>query len=255
MSITGLLGRGLVLVGIVAGLLAMGLSFAAESRYIDDGTQVAFLVVLLSLASWLPADVGPPLLGGAMGAAAFGFYLFIPSSAAFDSFGYLDAGAWLGLCTVLIPIGYLVIWSAELEGEEADVRNTRSIGLPVSTVGLVLIAVGIWLDIGSHGPTYWNLSSSGHAAGLLMIVLVVLNALLIGGQAHTSFRAGNLDVLVAAATFGYVEVAWINAAFGGFGSLGAGAWIEACGGVLLLVGVLAPRFAWVRAVAAGAPAA
>ena len=92
-----------MLVGIVTGLLAVGLPYTTGSRYLDDGTQFAFLVILLSLASWLPADVGPPLFGAAAGAAAFGFYLFIPSTAAFDSFGYLDSGAWLGLCTVLIP--------------------------------------------------------------------------------------------------------------------------------------------------------
>lgn len=253
---TGLLGRGLVLVGIVTGLLAVGLPYTTGSRYLDDGTQFAFLVILLSLASWLPADVGPPLFGAAAGAAAFGFYLFIPSTAAFDSFGYLDSGAWLGLCTVLIPVGALVVWAAE-KPAAPHVHDTRSVGLLVSTVGLALITIGVWFNIGTHGPTYWHLASSGHAAGLLMLVLVVANALLIGAPAHSSMTAGNLDVLVAATTFGYVEVAWISAAFNGFGSLGAGSWLEACGGLLLIVGVLVPRSAWVRELAAagsGSPA-
>ena len=253
---TGLLGRGLVLVGIVTGLLAIGLPWATGARHVDDGTEFAFLVNVLSLASWLPADVGPPLLGAAMGAAAFGFYLFVPSTAAFDSFGQLDSGAWLGLCTVLIPVGALVVWSAE-KPEQADVQDTRSVGLLVSTVGLALITIGIWFDIGTHGPTYWGLASSAHAVGLLMLVLVVLNALLIGGPAHSSFAAGSLDVLVAAITFGYVEYVWIAAAFTGFGTLGAGAWLVTCGGLLLMVGVLVPRFAWVRGLAAagaGSPA-
>jgi len=253
---TGLLGRGLVLVGIVTGLLAIGLPWTAGYRHVDDGTEFAFLVIVLSLASWLPADVGPPLLGASMGAAAFGFYLFVPSTAAFDSFGYLDSGAWLGLCTVLIPVGALVVWSAE-KPEQAEAQDTRSVGLLVSTAGLVLITIGIWFDIGTHGPTYWNLASSGHAVGLLMLVLVVLNALLIGAPAHSSFRVSSLDVLVAAATFGYVEYVWIAAAFTGFGTLGAGAWLETFGGALLIVGVVVPRFAWMRALTAadsGAPA-
>ena len=240
---TGLLARGLVLIGIVTGLLALGLTYAPGSRYVDDGTQVAFLVILLSLASWLPADVGPPLLGGVLGATAFGFYLFIPSVFAFSHLGDLRAGAWLGLCTVLIPIGYLVIAATEHRDEEAEARNTRGPGLLISTVGLVLIVASIWLDAGRHGPSYWNLAFSGHAVGLLMIILVILNAALLAGQAHASLRTRNVEVLVAATTFGYVEFVVINAAFNVFGTLGPGAWLAACGGVLLAVGVLVPRFA------------
>ena len=42
-------------------------------------------------------------------------------------------------------------------------------------------------------------------------------------------------------TFGFSEVAFVSAAFGDFGSMGAGAWIEACGSVLLLGGIVAPQ--------------
>ena len=109
-----LLGRGLVLAGIVAGLLAVGLPVRRrETRYVDDGTAAAFLIMLLALTSLLPAEIGRDLSPRVAGSAAFGFFLVIPAIFAFDSFGGLDAGAWLGLCTALIPIGALVVLAAE----------------------------------------------------------------------------------------------------------------------------------------------
>ena len=138
---------------------------------------------------------------------------------------------------MLIPIGALLAAEAGSEVTGID----RGPGLLVGTIGLVLLVVGIWLDVGSDGPTYWNGSSSGHAAGLLLLVLVVASAALIGAAAHSTRRVGYPAVLVAAATFGFSEVAFVSAAFGDFGSMGAGAWIEACGGVLLLGGIVAPQ--------------
>ena len=239
-----LLGRGLVLAGIVAGLLAVGLpsvsSFGVETRYVDDGTAAAFLITLSALTSLLPAEIGRDLSAACAGSAAFGFFLVIPAVFAFDSFGGLDAGAWLGLCTALIPIGALIVLTTE-GTRNSSARIDRGPGLLAATVGLVLIAVGIWLDVGRHGQSYWNASSSGHAVGLLLIVLVVTNAVLLAAAAHSSAPVGHGLVLVAAATFGFVVSALVIAAFGAFGTLGAGAWVEAAGGTLLLVGVVLPQ--------------
>ena len=247
----GLLGRAMTIAGIVTGLLAIGLPYASGSRYVDDGTTVAFLLVLLSLASWLPAEVGRDLFGAAAGAAAFGLFVFIPSSAAFSQLGYLDSGAWLGLCTALIPLGALVMWS-ERESGDRQSQTSIGIGLPVVLAGLALIVVGIWLDAASGGPSYWNISSSGHAAGVLMLLLAALNAVLVAGPAFVPMPTlANLDVLVAAATFGYVEAGLISTAFEDFGSLGTGGWIEACAGALLLLGVLQTRGAFGPAAAPG----
>ncbi len=64
-----------------------------------------------------------------------------------------------------------------------------------------------------------------------MIVLVVLNVVLLGGPAHLPMpNLGELDVLVAATTFGFLEAGLVSTAFEEFGKLGAGAWIEAAGG-------------------------
>lgn len=237
---TAFLGRGLVLAGIVAGLLAVSLPFSGETRYVDDGTTAAFLIVLLSFTSLLPAEIGRDLVAAAAGSAAFGFFLVIPSIYAFDSFGSLESGAWLGVCTALIPLGALLVFAAEETPVMAPAVD-RGPGLLVATVGLVLVAVGIWLDLGREGPTYWNASSSGHALGLLLIVLVLADAGALAALAHSSARVAELAVLVASATFGFTVFGVVAAAFDDFGTLGAGAWIEAAGGMLLLAGVVLPQ--------------
>jgi hypothetical protein len=234
------LGRGLVVVGIVTGLLAVALPFAGNARYVDDGTIAGFLIVLLSLTSLLPSETGRDLPAACAGSAAFGFFLFVPTVYAFDGFGQLEAGAWLGLCTALIPIGALLVLAAE----GLDVAIPRGPGLLVGTAGLVLVAVGIPLDFVhpfGTGTTYWNLSSSGHAIGLLLIALILANAVLITAAAHSRMPLAGAAMLVASMTFGFTAFAFISFAFGDFDALGAGAWIEAAGGMLLLGGIVLPR--------------
>ena len=251
----GLLGRALALTGIITGLLAFGLPFAAGSRYVDDGTLAACLLVLLSLASWLPAEIGWERFGAVAGAGAFGLFLNVPASAAFDKLGFLHSGAWLGLCTLLIPIGALVMWAAHGPVRtRATPPSRETVGLPLAAAGLVLIVVGIWLDALDGGPTYWNLSASGHAVGILMLLLVALNVLLLAGPLVVSVPSlRSLDLIVAALTCGFVEFAPVASAFETIGDLGAGAWIEACAGALLLAGVLRLQFS--TAAAASSPAA
>jgi hypothetical protein len=236
-----LLGRALAIAGIVSGLLAIGLPFADGTRYLDDGTTTAYLLVLLSLASWMPAEIGRDLFGAAAGAAAFGLLLFFPTTAGFDSLGYLRAGAWLGLCTLLIPIGAFVSSERGLTLSPSE-RSTRGPGLPVAVAGIALVVAGIWPEAEDGGDSFWDFSSSGHAVGIVMLLLAALNALLLLGSTLLPVPAvGDLDLVVAAATFGFVATGVITTAFENFGSLGAGAWLEACGGLLLLGGV-----AWLR---------
>jgi hypothetical protein len=238
-------------VGVILGVLAVSLVAVSGDgdslRYVDDGTVTAFLVILISLTSWMPAEVGPDSLGGAMGAAAFGFFLFVPAVHAFDSFGALGPGAWLGICTVLIPIGLAVVWAAGRESSApvrpTTARATPSPGLAVALAGLILVLVGIWLPGADGGASYWNVSASGHALGLLMLLLVVLNAVLLAAPHVSSRTLANSGLLVAATTFGLVEAGLVSTAFEDLGSLGSGGWVEAAGGLLLLAGVLATRVA------------
>jgi hypothetical protein len=81
-------------VGLVAGLLGVALSCAGGFRYADDGTVTALLLILIAFASYLPAEVGPASLGTALGAAAFGFFLFVPTAFAFDRLGDMRWASW-----------------------------------------------------------------------------------------------------------------------------------------------------------------
>lgn len=231
----GVLGRMLTLVGLTCGLLALALPALPGERYIDDGTAAAFLLVVLALSSWYPAEVGPPALGAGLGAAAFGFFLVYPALFAFDGLGNLDAGAWLGLCTALIPVGVLL---AEREPALGGARSRLDVKDPrvlVSLVAVALLIGGIWLPVADgRGVSFWNVSFSGHALGLLILLLALLNAVLIVAAPRLPLTR----VTVAAATFGLVEAVVVGAAFEDLGTLGSGVWLEACAGLLLLVGTV-----------------
>jgi hypothetical protein len=228
-----ILGRAVVLVGLVCGLLAVSLPVLSgaggNSRYVDDGTTAAYLIVLLALSSWFPAEVGTPRLCAALGGAAFGFFLFIPALLAFDQLGLLGPGAWLGLCTVLIPLGVLAA-----EPSRADRSGGRlGPGVAITLLGIALLLAGIWLPIGRGGDSFWDASSSGHALGLLMVLLAVVDVALLAAPG-----LGDVRLVAAAATFGLLAAAVVAAAFGELGTLGAGAWLEACAGGLILGGAV-----------------
>jgi hypothetical protein len=235
-----LAGRGFAGIGIVLGLLAMALSLTSGGgvSYADDGTVIAFLIITLSLASHFPAEIGADAQGAAFGSAAFGFFLFTPALFAFDNLGSLGSAGWLGLCTVLIPIGFFMVERAEAGHAPAAALPSRHVTkdatLLVTTIGLALIVVSVWLDASDSGPSYWNASKT---LAILILLLAVANALLAMRAPATS----NLALLTAATTFGLVEVGFVQTAFENFGSLGAGGWLQAFGGVFLLVSVLAAR--------------
>jgi hypothetical protein len=234
----GLFGRATAGVGIVCGLLALGLDIGGGGRYVADGTTFAFLVITLSLASHFPAEIASDARGAALGAAAFGFFLFIPAVLAFDKLGYLRAAGWLGVCTALVPLGYVIVRMAE-GGHSGTARSLsrhahRDPFLLVTTAGVALIVVGVWFKTGSGGPSYWDAS---HTLGILMLLLAALNVLLAVGAPASSDAA----LLVAATTFGLVEFGWIESAFTSLGSLGTGGWLEAIGGLFLIVGIVAAR--------------
>jgi hypothetical protein len=246
-----LAGRGVSMVGIICGLLAVGLVLFSTgevtARYLDHGVVVAFVIALLAGASYLPAEVGFDMFGAALGTVAFGFYLYVPAIFAFDHLGTPCPAAWLGLGTILIPIGLYVVRSAGHAEPTPPMRTTPgSPHFALALSGVVLLAVGIWLPVISDHASFWNLSFSGHALGILLLIAVVANAAALLGVGI--FARGTL--LIACATFGLTAAAWLTEAFSHLDSLGSGGWIEAVGGLLLVGGVVAMRLGGVSAPAA-----
>jgi len=251
---SALAGRVVAAVGIVCGLVAIGLVLVSGAggglHYADHGFDIAFVIGLLAYASYLPAEVGQDSAGGLAGTAVFGFYLFVPAALAFDRLGSLGSAGWLGLCTVLIPVGAVIVRIAE-HGEPAP-RAPRDVRGLAMLPAIALIAVGIWLPIESGGASYWDASFSGHALGIVMALAVV--ALLVAIAMPARLPADALDYL-AAATFGLVEAEFVHAAFNNLSVLGSGGWLEAAGGLVMFGAVIAGRLGLlVRRAQAPAPA-
>ncbi len=255
----GLACRGVAMLGIILGLLAVGLDLisagGATSHYFDHGVVAVFVIALLSMSSYLPAEVGYDTAGAAAGTAVFGFYLYVPAIFAFSHLGVLGAAAWLGLGTVLIPIGWAMLRRFERgHGDEAPAPPARDEAtaardplFALSVAGLILMATGIWLPVVTDGPSYWNASYSGHALGILLLIAVLANAAtLLGPLVSTRRVSADWVLLVASAGFGLAAAQWLELAFDHLGSLGTGGWVEGMGGLLLIGGVVAMRLVAAR---------
>jgi hypothetical protein len=241
-----LAGRATAMAGIVAGLVAIGLNLVGSgggaAHYADHGAVIAFVVALLAYASYLPAEVGLDTPATVAGTVAFGFFLYVPASLAFNRLGSVGAAGWLGLCTVLIPVGAHLVRSAEAgHVPEAPLRTAESFKDPLlglTVLGIVLIVIGVWLPDLSGGASVWNTAASGHALGLLILLVALLDLTAVvgplAGIAVTRYAA----LLITAASFGLVEAPFVHDAFNRMGSLGNGGWMLAVGGLLLFGGVV-----------------
>jgi hypothetical protein len=242
-----LAGRAIAMLGIITGLLAVGLnvvgSGGAAVHYADHGAVIAFLVALLAFASYLPAEVGRDTPATIAGTVAFGFFLYVPASLAFDRLGSVGAAGWLGLCTLLVPIGAHLVRGAD-PGHHRDavpLRTAESFKDPLlglTVLGIVLIVVAVWLPDLSGGPSVWNTAASGHALGLLVLLVALLDAICVVGPLAGIAVPRYPALLITAASFGLVEAPFVHDAFNRMGSLGNGGWMLAVGGALLFGGVV-----------------
>ena len=170
-----------------------------------------------------------------------GTYLFFPATLAFDQLEFVGAGAWLGVCAALIPLGagaaYLLSNQARLR---ADVAREEAVGRLITLVGLALVLAGVWLPVDtSNDGTYWNVTGAGHSLGILFLILIGICALSVLAASRTRRRAANLLAAGAALVlFGLVLFVPVSSAFNQLDSLRAGAWLSLAGGAVLAVGTV-----------------
>jgi hypothetical protein len=245
MESQAMLGRGIAAVGIGLAFVAIWVQYIGvpePSKYWDDGTFGGLLLILAILAAVaLAAAITTgnreyDLAMGAAGGIGFGLYLFFPAVFAFDQWKFLDAGAWLGLCSALTFIGAsLATWPSD-----RPVAKPSPVGMLLALVGLVLVVAGIFPEFVEGGGSYWSIHGLGHSFGILLIVLVVLEALSIG--AAYSMAAGmDSAILIGSVTLGATLAIPVGNAFNNLGYLGSGAWLAGIGGIVLMIGVVAMR--------------
>jgi hypothetical protein len=240
-------GRLIAAIGVICGFAAIWTDFlsvlGSSASYGNDGTVLAFLLVTL-VPTALLIVVGAGRLdavAAVLGSAACGFYLFIPAGYGFNHLGFIAAGGWLGVCTVLIPIG---LWTA-MSARPAQISSLPARLALWSWIGRALCLAAIWTTA-IDGASYWNLGDKGRALPALMLVLVLGGGVLVTATRPSGPRTP-LDgaLAVAAATFGLYAALAIGNAFEDFGVLDVGAWLGTAGGTVLLVAVAG---IWRRAV-------
>ncbi len=243
------IGELVALVGVVLGFIAIWTKAVdgSDSKYADDGTVLAVAIIILGLAgacllaSLLLGMANLDLTAAVAGAAAFGFLLYQPAAFAFENLNSLAAGAWLGVCAGLIPLGAgaAVLWQRRADAKVPGLTA----GTAVAVVGLLLIVISIWSDIFDAAPiSYWDISASGHALGWLMILLVAASALLVVATVVT--RRGDvadLALIVSGIAAGVAVAEGTHDAFNHLEDMAAGGWLALIGGLVLLVGLIGAR--------------
>ena len=237
------------LVGVALGLIALFTKTfdIGGAKYSDDGTvlTIGLIIVALNagclLAALLLGKMNLDLTAAVAGAVAFGFFLYLPARVAFKDMGHFSWGAWLGIAAVLVPLG---AGAAHFWRKRSDAKAPGvTLWTVAAAAGLILILIGIWSKVlDASSITYWNASSSGHAIGLLLLVLVIVSASLIA-MAVTSKKAETADLalIVSAVTVGVAVAQGVHDAFGSLGNMGTGAWLQLIGGLVLLISLTVSR--------------
>jgi hypothetical protein len=237
------------LVGVVLGFIAIWVSVVegSSTKYSDDGTILALLIITLGLAgcclaaSLMLGKEDLDLTAAVAGAVAFGFLLYLPSLYSFKYVDKFSGGIWLGICAGLIPLG---AGAARLWSKRSGARAPGvTLWTVAAAIGLLLIVIGIWSErIDKSGISYWNTSSSGHALGLLLLLLVIVSALLIAVTANArKAELADLAMIVSAITVGVAIAQVVGDAFNDFSFDGTGAWLEFFGGLVLLLALAVSR--------------
>jgi hypothetical protein len=245
-------GEIVALVGVVVGLVAVWTTFyvhpvsKAALKYADDGTIIAAAVIVLGFVACcllvsLAGVANLDLVAATAGAIGFGFLLLKPAQFAFQSLSLLEAGAWLGVCSGLIPLG--AGYAHFVSARAADSKPPRvNLGTALVTAGFAGLAIGVWFAIEKGTVSYWDASTSKHALGFLMLGAVAVSVLiLVLAVVMKNGLVADLALIVSGISVGLAVAVVILKAFGSLGQVGTGGWIELSAALALLLGLVAMR--------------
>lgn len=234
-------GRVIAAAGAALAIIGLFIDYTPGQTYWNlDGTLAAVglaaAIVAALLVAWAYAGQAMDGLLFAVGAFLIGYWGFFPALTAFNDWDKTRAGMWLAFAGgILIALGAgVTIWAA------AGARSTPAGATPAALaagLGIALVIPGIFIDAG-EGATYWNVS--GHSLGIVMLALAVL-AGLAWAATVTGTATRGLDAALTLVLLGIVAFNPVGAAFGDFGTLGAGAWLAFAGGILAAGGTWAAR--------------
>jgi hypothetical protein len=255
-----LVARAIAAVGVVCGFLGIWLGafdygdLASVSYWEADGTYGAFLLILSCAAALIGVAgsvSGEPIFDvalAAVGSALWGAFAFFPITYVAEHADVIGPGGWLGLCTLLIPLGASLAYVAARR--DALVRGPAEpaayLPVVVALAGAAIVLAGIWWRVTEGDEEgYWSASDSRHVLGILFLALLALTAvaLVAGVRGRPS---GLLAAAIASpAVFGLSVAFPVISLWGGLDELRAGAWLPLAGSILLAGGAL---LAWHRTI-------
>jgi hypothetical protein len=258
--------RGVAAIGIVLATVAVWIDGPQEGfRYWDDGTAGAWLLILCGLCAALLA-AGIVLqsaryvrLAAGVAVLLLGFYLWLPSVAAWGEFEELEAGAWLGVAgAALAVVGALAgsRWqgTAPVVASAAGKRGIL-LGTVLAIAGLVMSLVAIWTDFidipaaeDGGSLNYWDISDDKMLGVVMVIVIALCGFALLAAFATGSAGAALWASLFALLLAGLMVV--VPIAVNDFEGLDVGGWLGLIGGILAFLGAQYVHMSTV----AGAPA-
>jgi hypothetical protein len=258
-----MIGRGMVLIGLVLAVIALWLDVLPDTKYFDDGTQGAFLLAvaviagLLLAVSWLQNRPQPTRIALGLCVLLLGYYVFFPAALAFSNLDEMEAGGWLGLVGAVIAV--IGAWiGSRSQGAQTVMPSAMGMrGVQMGTLaalgGVVLCVISIWLD--ASGPTsYWNFSDD-YILGILMLIAGVLCGLALlatwMGRGPTSALWASIFALMLCGMF---IVGPVATAFNNFGELEVGAWLGFVGGLVAVCGAQLAHMSTATEVRMAAPA-
>ena len=239
--------RAAALGGLVLVVISIWLDAVGGQSYWDDGTQGVFMLILalgaglLLAMSWMQNRAEPARTAAALSFLLLGYTTWIIAVTAFGNWGEIDAGGWLAWIGSIVAalgawVGSQSMGTRPLMASAMGMRGVQ-MGALAALGGVVLCVISIWLEASSNaGLSYWDLSDDKILGIVMLVAAGLTGAALFGAWSGRGQGAALWASAFATLLWGLFLLGPVTAAFGDFGSLGAGGWLGFFGGLIAVGG-------------------